>query len=622
MADSECTICNALYDLDEHLPLILQCSSILCKSCAEFGYKENENAILCPFHDSNYFGNINTLKVCQSVINFLKETFIPCYYDDNKAVSFNIVENKALCQKHTNISQKNTEMRDLIVISLIKVFKSNKYLLSYEFKRIFSITLSQKVLEPILNFLYAILSYISNQPKFEIQDQNLDPCIDPKTFVIKSRNLAENQDLSQVLNEILSKSYKEVSEKNILCFSGVLKNYFYRQTHIHRILIEIEFMKKNYIKAIKDISCVNCNKGFKLGLRHPFYIPTCNHYICYTCTKTQNLCGICKSPIENIQPNNFDEVLYESPACANCINLNPISFDNLPFRSYCDCVYCEICIKHHVMTNCNRCLNIFGLNKEFQFKVCKKSLLTNQYMITDALCSQCNTEAGTKFSQKHLIMLCNTCFANNENKAELNCKRVDLTQNIDSILICIYNQLNQNDKIAFASSNLNRKFYMISKAKNLQFNYLAAEYNLYNLKIFKRFKVTYPVNPRDKRGFKILKNYSYGVEVSTNKNIRIFGAIIGGNPDFHGAKVKATLNVNGSEVRKEFNGKQGYLMGVQTPYGNQFYISIKYDFSGVISTGKYSDSPTKTHDQITFNFFPEKSSGQGPLLGLIYSDDP
>lgn len=621
MNRSKCNICYEFFDLDQHLPIIVPCGAeIICKLCLNRSLNDSKT-YTCTIHQFVHNEDIDMYKECKETISLLQETYISCYYDNNQATYFNTEQYKALCQNHSKEIQECTEMRDLIIFSLIKVFKSHKTKLSYEFKRLFSIILSQKYLEPKLNYLYALLSYISNEPEYENQDPSLNDCIDPKTFVIKLRNLNNYQDKSSVLRIIFDNNIQEILKTNIWYFNGVVKYFFLRNNYTHRVLIEIELMKRNYIKRMNDLSCVYCNKGFQLGFRYPFCNPGCSHFICYACAKTQRSCGMCLDPLNNITLYNDDAELYKSPSCSECNKLNPISFNNLPYRSYCDCVYCETCIKYYAMNNCRRCLNIFGSNKEFQFKVCKKSLLAYQYMVTDATCSQCNNEAGTKFSKKYFIVLCNTCFANSENKADLCCKRLDLSQEIDKTLISIYKNSNQTNQNIFDCSNLNRKLFMLSKANNLDFNYFEAEYNLYNLKIFKRFKVIYPVNSRDKRGLKINKNYTYSVEVFTNKNIRIFGAIIGGNPEFHGAKVNAKLNICGSEVSKEFNGKQGYLIGINSPYRNSFKIIIEYTFSGVISTGKYSISPTYTYDQTTFRFSPEQPSRQGPLLGLIYSDD-
>jgi hypothetical protein len=407
-----------------------------------------------------------------------------------------------------------------------------------------------------------------------------------------------------------------------------MKNMYSRNTADLRNLIEIEYMKANLIHQITDISCPICGKGFQLGARYPRRSLNCGHIVCYTCSLNNRNCGYCNIEFGKLDPL-VEEDLFQDVTCKVCMKENPISFENLPYHSFCDCIYCETCIKRDYLTHCKVCLKFSALPTENMFKVSNKTLIRSHYMSSNILCMICNKNNSIFFSKKNLNLLCNQCFRKFPvpERLSLECQRLDMMSSLEKYIQETFRSTFEQHYPNFTYSSINQKIVIILQHLNKKFKWDCPGYNFSNIRIFRRFNTTYPVSSKDRRALKVSQGERFEVLVNTNREVKLIGVIIGGRQNIVGSSISASVSINGETTFKDFTGKEGFVMRNEGIPGQRFSIILTYNSPCSVATGKFLKNNSGSSSKVTFEFErpPNSSlldlSRSGPILGLIYSDD-
>lgn len=621
MENLTCGVCRNDFDLKKHRPIKLMCKKhTICLECFANMYDEKK-FIHCPFDTEFSNEDSDAYSLNLDIVRYLQHIQVDCYYDNNLAVCFDDKKAEAVCSSHGFPRIDASVLEIKIHTRFVGEFLKHKKFLSAELRNVFLLVLKMGAQEK-QSFMYALKMY--TQPLSVYFDPDLYPLdnfvteyvFDQVRFRLCGKDCADYEfELNyDNLGTLLSSMFQMAVDEKVWFYTNALKSYFAIKDSYNRLFVELAYMLKKFLNNIAQISCQGCNKPFQVGNRMPFKL-TCEHTICYSCSKIFNYCTICSKVLQIDNPY-LDQTLYELPKCCIC----KLPIDNLTYHCICANFYCNKCAVQQMAYSCQDCMKLNDLNYFIKLKVSKKVLNLMRYNKIDINCYHCKSQKAAFYSKQFNITMCNQC---DRTVKDANCVRLVPGYNLDMLLIGIFeNSLKSYyPQIIFEPLRMNKKLKIISDIYSNQYNNLhIPNPDFLQIKELKLCSKIYPVNKQDRRFFTSKKVRS--IQLNFNQNVYLCGVIAAG--PINDQIIEATVSVSHSkreiQITEKVLGKYGYFFINELCYNYNFHIQINYRRVEQLFTGVSFDT-SFMQSNIVLTKFSQKDthSVSGPILGILYA---
>ena len=283
---------------------------------------------------------------------------------------------------------------------------------------------------------------------------------------------------------------------------------------------------KGKFGKLEQVGCQSCGKLYHLGLQMPVKL-SCEHFICYQCSKTKRNCNICRSVCDRRADICIPiESLYQVPQC--CICWNQVTLDitgetanNLPYHNFCNCIFCANCNEY----NCDECNADHFMKKNYYHKLHRRSVKALMYLKVSQQCGQCKSNPGSFWDKTSFMVICSTCFTYHD--------RIPITDlfRLESYLMT-YNRQPQMLQMVppelfeyYPSLPIQLKMKILTSTHSS--TPVDRTYPYGEVHQLRRFSCVYPVTTDDHRVFKINVEY-INLTCVTDHNIKVIGVILAG----------------------------------------------------------------------------------------------